>query len=285
MKEERNTYKFLTPMIKRNLSDLKKDRAAFEAEQEAAMVQGREPASNITSDPFKDIKWAILLDPYASPDDPRFADVARWGHGSAVMNDGGMLRVDDDGMRVPFGNDGSVMAGKMAVMEAIERGWTSINIAGSQEFVQGARQAAIQAGLGAKIVTQKGLLGRSKPEYIMPNPPKLATIRTANEEAQSEHESLLKGDGKAPPGGPIEDAEWTPIDDKTVTTPNGRKITTPGLKVDPAEPAVDPFAGDSAEDDEVLTALEEKEAAVSDPETPPEYIKCGENEEAPTPGL
>jgi hypothetical protein len=253
---EKKKYGVFRSYVNRDIHKLRKDREKLEAEREQAIKDGKLPPET-ASDPFYDVKWAVLLDPYASPDDPRFADVARWGHSTTIMQDGGALCADDDGLRVPKGNEGSVMAGKMAVMEALERGWSTIEISGSEEFVKGAREAAIQAGMGAKITTRYGLLGRSKPEYIMPKPPKMAGMTTAKEETASAHEDLLAGEGKAPADGKEEhlDSPKPP-----------RKLTRPGEEETPeAQDLVEsPFDGDTDEADaEALKRLKAEEDDVS----------------------
>lgn len=251
---ERNRFFLLKSNMKSSILELKRMREADEEMRTEAMNNG-EDVSEMTSDPFHDIKWAVLLDPYASPDDPRFAEVARWGHGLAVMHDGGNLRADDNGFTVPFGDDGSVMAGKMAVLEAIERGWTSIDIAGSEEFVKGARDAALQAGLGAKITTLYGFAAKSKTEFIMPKPPKLGGVDTPPEQAKDAHGDLISGVGQAPKGkqGPI-------IDGSNSSDTSGGKPTAPGGSDDLIDV---PFAEDEA-DTAAMNAIRTSEDASLD---------------------
>jgi hypothetical protein len=233
----------------RSTNNLVDAREKAEKQRQADLEAGVTPTKK---DPFYDIKWAILLDPYASPDDPRFKNVARWGHSTATTHDGGELCVDDDGMFTPKGNEGSEMSGALAVQEAYERGWTSIDIAGSEEFVKGAREAAIKMGMGAKITTRYGLLGRSKPEFIMPNPPKLSGIETDADELQDAHSDLTRGEGKAP-------KEET--NEASKTSPKDQPEKAPAKDVEPAKVKVEGPWGDRQPDDEQKRPEQENEDA------------------------
>lgn len=243
------------PLIRKTLEDIRTERENADIEKEKAASEGREYSGKHDADPFCGIKWAVLLDPYASPDDPRFANVARFGHSAAVMHDGGQLRVDDSGMFIQDGVEATAMAGKMAVMEAIERGWTSINICGNEEFVTAAREAAIKAGLGAKVTTHYGLIGRGKTEYIMPNPPKYTGIAAPDDQVDKAHSDLTSGVG----------------------TQNGaskksapRKLATPGLAADPAAP------GEKTEADALIEIMDD----VSGPEDP--FGKAEDDQSGPS---
>ena len=173
MPGERNWVGVAESHIKKDIHTLHRYRARLELERDRAARRGRIITPDIVADPFMDIKWAILLDPHAPEDDPRFTDVHRWGHGLAILRDGGVLRVDENGVRRPSGTDGTFMAGKMAVREAFERGWSSINVSGEKEFIEGARREATRVGIGASVTTRYGLMGKSRTEYILPKPPKM----------------------------------------------------------------------------------------------------------------
>lgn len=277
LKQEKNSFGIFRSYVKKDLNALRKERDEFEEQRQEALRKGEETP---VRDPFFDVKWAVLLDPHASPDDPRFAQVARWGNRTATMIDGGSLRVDDDGMHVPHGDDGSEMAGKMAVLEAMERGWTSIDIAGSEEFVKGAREAAIQAGMGAKITTYYGFIGRSKAEFIMPKPPKMPGIETPQDEAKDAHEDLTKGDGQAPTDG----GDGPVINSAAGKAP--RTLEAPGISDAPVvlqepergadDPVVESPFGDeeSPEDLAALEMIDQEEEAKA---------KADEDEPSPSP--
>ena len=181
--------------IMKDIEDLRAQREARKAAQ-GKLPEDQRDFKN--PDPFCDIKWASLLNP-ESP--AHLQTVARWGHGTLVMQDKGVLKADNNGIYVPRGISGSEMAGKMAVIEAVERGWTTINISGSPDFVKAARQEAVNQGLGAKIVTHTGYWSRSKPEFLMPRLPAEEGIKTPVEEAKQAHRNLSGEDGKAPKNG------------------------------------------------------------------------------------
>ena len=223
-REKNRRFGFMRSFIKKDIQDLRLERL----EQDGA--GNRSPDSAFNSDPFMDIGWAVLLDPRASSKDPRFKDVARWGHRSMVMHDGGVLKSSEDGFRVPFGSPGTPMAAKMAVMEAFERGWTSIDISGSKEFIDAARAAAQEYGMGAKLTVFSNLtlFGMGKTEYIMPNPPAMLAMHKSLNDANKEHEKLMNDDGKAPDNG--SDAPRQLSGSENVKSP---PLTMPGLAESP----------------------------------------------------
>ncbi len=90
-----------------------------------------------------------------------------------MLRDGGVVRADDDSVGVAAGTKGTFMAGGMAVREAYDRGWPSMDISGNEEFVAGARQEEDRTGLALSITTRYGLFGRSRTEHVLPKPPKL----------------------------------------------------------------------------------------------------------------
>ena len=255
MAQEKRIKLIFKPLVKRELKLIEKNRAKAEKVNAASIKKGK--GIKIAEDPFKDIKWATLLDPHASPDDPRFTNVGRWGHNCVELIDGGKLFANDEGMHVPFGDDGSTMAGEMAVQEAIERGWTSINISGSEEFIEGARKAALAAGLGAKLTTQYGFSKSARPEFIMPNPPKLAGFRTEAEKTQDAHRELMSDKGKE--GAP--EGQRRPLQAPGKGGAEVAKERTSETAEEPkADSISDPFDEDP-KDDEALRKLREREAA------------------------
>ena len=229
------------PFIKRTIIDLEKDREKA----------GRKDGTPQEKDPFCDIKWAVLLDPYASPDDPRFANVARWSHRGLETLDGGKLYADDNGMFTPSGSESTEMAGAMAVQEAVERGWSSIDIAGTEAFVKGAREAAVKAGLGAKITTQYGYLGRDRTEFIMPKPPQLEGVENDADKLSGAHDELTSGQGRAPEG------EAGPADESDSGARGN--LAVPGLAQATGQEAEFPF--DPFDDDEDQVSADARAAA------------------------
>lgn len=184
---DRNRVKKLTPWS----SHVRKNMKALERER-------KQLGDNLDRDPFHDIKWAVLLDPYASSDDPRFAAVARWGHNSLETSDGGVLVATDDDIYIPRGSTGTEGSAQQAVLEAVERGWTTISIAGNKEFAMKAAAEAQKYGLGAEITIHHGFSLSSKTQYIMPNPPKLEQARNEASKAKLAHQALMAGEGQAP---------------------------------------------------------------------------------------
>ena len=182
--------------IRRDIDNLLAERDARAAAQDKLPEEQR---NYDNPDPFCDIKWASLLNPSAPV---QLQSVARWGHSTLRMQDNGVLKANDDSVYVPFGDAGSADAGKMAVMEAAERGWSTINISGSPEFVQAARQAAMERGLGAKITVHTGFSGKTRTEFLMPRLPGEEGVKTPVEEAKDAHEELSGEAGKAPKNGP-----------------------------------------------------------------------------------
>ena len=118
-------------------------------------ADGEEP-----EDGWMGIRWAVLLDPSSGFNDRRFANVALWGHGCLTLHDGGVLEARDDVITVPkrlfTGGAATAMAGRQAVLEAVERGWDPVIVTGATEFVQGAREAVLEAGVGATMTTWNG---------------------------------------------------------------------------------------------------------------------------------
>jgi hypothetical protein len=166
-----------------------------------------------TQDPFFGVKWATLIDPTNKMTGT--ANVARWGHDRCVMQDGGHIQANDDGMFVPKPMKPTAMAGRFMVEEAVQRGWDTIVIDGEPEFVEAARKAAIEYGIGAQITTRYGLIGKSKTEFIMPKVPgleanpDLANAKSGDVEAVAER--LLGEEGKAPKAQPKTDRQ--PVED------------------------------------------------------------------------
>ena len=194
--DERKHFFLLKSYIKRDIDNLRAQRKAHEKEQDLLPEDKR---NYDNPDPFYDIKWASLLNPDSSI---QIQNVARWGHSTLVTLDGGILKADNDSMYVPFGDAGSADAGKMAVMEAVERGWSTINISGSPEFVQAARQKAVECGIGAKITIHTGLVGKTRTEFLMPRLPAEEGMKSPVEEAKDAHDELSGNEGKAPKNGP-----------------------------------------------------------------------------------
>jgi hypothetical protein len=257
VQDERKRGFLFRPLILKNLEDLKAQRQKSLEEHEKAL-SGSSGKQNF-QDPFWDIKWAVLLDPTASPNDQKFKNVARWGHNSAVMLDGGQLCVDDDGMHVPRGCMGTKMAAEAAVMEALERGWKSINIAGSEEFVQAAKEAAVAAGLGAKLTTYYGFASKSKPEYIMPKPPKLSGVPNAEDDTLAAHDQLMSEAGKEGSGKDMAPSKGSGNDQRpALKKPDVEPSEKPASHQD--APIADPFEGDDASDIEAARKLKEAEA-------------------------
>ncbi|KKO01859.1 hypothetical protein LCGC14_0112140 [marine sediment metagenome] len=248
--DERKRGFLFRPLILKNIEDLKAQRLKSLDEHEKSL--GGNGGTHNVQDPFWDIKWAILLDPTASPNDPKFKNVARWGHNAAIMVDGGQLCVDEDGMHVPRGCMGTKMAAEAAVMEALERGWKSINIAGSEEFVEAAKEAALAAGLGAKLTTYYGFAGKSKPEYIMPKPPKLSGVQNTQDDTLAAHDQLMSDAGKE--GSGEASRGHSPALKKPDIEPAEKAADTGGA------PIADPFEGEDESDLEAARKLREAEA-------------------------
>lgn len=184
------TTTYFSSSIRRNLRSLTKERAKAARLDDGNVVR--------PVDPFHDIKWAVALDPYASTDDPRFAFVSRWGHSSLETYDGGTVTATDDEIYVPSGKVATAQAAQIMVQEAIERGWTYLDVNTDVSFGRELKAACQKAGLGAKISYGSFGLSLKKAEYIMPNPPKLSIARGEDAGAKVAHQKLSGEDGKAP---------------------------------------------------------------------------------------
>lgn len=184
------TTTYFSSSIRRNLRSLTQERAKAARLDDGSVVR--------PVDPFHDIKWAVALDPYASTDDPRFAFVSRWGHSSLETFDGGTVTATDDEIYVPSGKAATAQAAQIMVQEAIERGWTYLDVNTDVSFGRELKAACQKAGLGAKISYGSFGLSLKKAEYIMPNPPKLSIARGEDAGAKVAHQKLSGEDGKAP---------------------------------------------------------------------------------------
>lgn len=206
----------------RRLTDLQlKREKKVQAEYAKSLTQldhdQDDPETEIDApDPFYGIKWATLLDPDNKTTGS--SNVARWGHDYCVMQDGGHIQADDNGMFVPTSRPATGMAGRFMVEEAFQRGWDTIVIEGNDAFCAEARKAAIELGMGAQITPRFGALGRGKTEFIMPKVPGLeASAEHGNDANDIEvlADRLDGEEGRVPEKGPKPEPKQEPKPEPT----------------------------------------------------------------------
>lgn len=122
---------------------------------------------DIRMDPFKGIRFALLLNPDAEAL-RRDCPVATWGHNEAVTFDNAKVTATMDGMKAwPPTQDAAVTM----VREAWQRGWDTITIDGTPEFCRAAVAEVRKLGMGAIVHERVGVAFWKKPIRIMPPDP------------------------------------------------------------------------------------------------------------------
>lgn len=123
--------------------------------------------NSIKTDPFRQIHWAMLLDPM-SHNPAVLTSVVSWSKMRARTRDNGEVLANGDAVSVTKISREAVA---LAIDEGIARGWKSHKLQGSPEFCKMAIEIARQRGIRAEVTIKSGLGLFPKTITVMPDVP------------------------------------------------------------------------------------------------------------------